>query len=98
MGTVIRFPVEMRKSAKAVPARPGEEMGRVVILPVIRIERWTDTPPAGNARDQLGRLLADAVHVAGAPAGIDPHVASHHPSGLLQSLRERRHSRLSFRI
>jgi hypothetical protein len=50
MGTVIRFPVEVRKSSKAVPARPGEEMGRVVILPVIRIERWADNPQAETAR------------------------------------------------
>jgi hypothetical protein len=50
MGTVLRFPVELRKSRNAVPAQPGEEMGRIIILPVIRIERWADAPPAGTAR------------------------------------------------
>jgi hypothetical protein len=50
MGTVLRFPVELRKSRNSVPAQPGEEMGRIIILPVIRIERWTDAPPAGTAR------------------------------------------------
>jgi hypothetical protein len=52
MGTVLRFPVEMRKSANAVPAQPGEEMGRVVILPVVRIERWVDSPPAKASKNE----------------------------------------------
>jgi hypothetical protein len=45
MGTVIRFPVEHRAPRDAGDARPGEVSAQIIVLPVIRIERWSATEP-----------------------------------------------------
>jgi hypothetical protein len=42
MGTVIRFPTELPRSRSAETLGPDEARGRVIPLPVIRIERWAD--------------------------------------------------------
>src|SRR5262249_43501624 len=40
-------------------------------------------------RDQLGRVLAEAVEIARTPSVFDAHVATNCPAALLQPLRER---------
>jgi hypothetical protein len=45
MGTVIRFPVERVTSRKSAGAsRPSGETASIIILPVVRIERWAQKP------------------------------------------------------
>jgi hypothetical protein len=45
MGTVIRFPIERRTSRKTVgEVRRPEETASIIILPVVRIERWERRP------------------------------------------------------
>jgi hypothetical protein len=43
MGTVIRFPVERRTARKTVALEPGETAS-IILLPVVRIERWEQSP------------------------------------------------------
>jgi hypothetical protein len=50
MGTVIRFPTELRRSRNAETAGPDEARGQVILLPVIRIERWSDDRQEQAAR------------------------------------------------
>ncbi len=47
MGNVIDFPVEQRLLARPVSADAGN--GRVIILPVVRVERAPDMPSDGIA-------------------------------------------------
>jgi hypothetical protein len=57
MGTVIDFPVAQRLSRAAEPA-DHEGRGAVVILPVIRVERFPDNPSDGiesGTRGTAGR-------------------------------------------
>jgi hypothetical protein len=50
MGAVIRFPTELRRSRSAETLGPEEARGRVILLPVIRIERW-----AADRQDEAAR-------------------------------------------
>ena len=43
MGTVIRFPTERAMARKTAP-RPAGETASIIILPVVRIERWAQKP------------------------------------------------------
>jgi len=44
MGTVIRFPIERRTARKTVSAsRRPDETASIILLPVVRIERWDET-------------------------------------------------------
>ena len=43
MGTVIRFPIERRRARKTEPLQPGETAS-IILLPVVRIERWDESP------------------------------------------------------
>jgi hypothetical protein len=52
MGTVIRFPTELRRSRNAETAGPDEAGGCVIPLPVIRIERWPDSRQDEAARHE----------------------------------------------
>ncbi len=54
MGTVIRFPTELRRSRSAEILRPDEARGRVIPLPVIRIERWADRQDEAARRENAG--------------------------------------------
>lgn len=53
MGTVVEFPSDAA-SLRPVPraALPQAAMGQVVILPVVRIERYTDETSGGRDPDQ----------------------------------------------
>ena len=53
---------------------------------------------SGASFDQLRRLLAHGVGVAGAPAVIDPDVLADGPARLLEALRKRSEAGLRFRI
>jgi hypothetical protein len=60
MGTVIRFPIELRRSRNAETLGPDQARGRVILLPVVRIERWSDDRPneaakRGAASDKRSR-------------------------------------------
>ena len=44
MGTVIKFPDEGR-TARSARAEGFENSGRIIILPVVRIERYLDAAP-----------------------------------------------------
>jgi hypothetical protein len=60
MGTVIRFPTELRRSRSAETLGADEARGRVILLPVVRIERWSDDRPdeavrRGAASDKRSR-------------------------------------------
>jgi hypothetical protein len=45
MGTVIRFPIERRTARKTVSvSRRSDETASIILLPVVRIERWDQTP------------------------------------------------------
>jgi hypothetical protein len=60
MGTVIRFPTELRRSRNAETLGADEARGRVILLPVVRIERWSDDRPdeavrRGAASDKRSR-------------------------------------------
>ena len=50
MGTVIRFPTELRRARSAETVGPDEARGSVIPLPVIRIERWSDDRQQQAAR------------------------------------------------
>ena len=49
-------------------------------------------------RHQFGRVFANTLGIPGAPAILDPHVASIGPAQLLQTLHERRQPARCFRI
>jgi hypothetical protein len=55
MGSVIGFPERTRRSRRS--KRKGEALGSatVIILPVIRIERFTDEPPSRSQRRRKRR-------------------------------------------
>jgi hypothetical protein len=54
MGTVIRFPFEKRMASKKPTEPRRHDSASVVILPVVRIERWSagrqPVPPAAVRR------------------------------------------------
>jgi hypothetical protein len=64
MGTIVKFPDEGR-IVRFVPASGQEESATVIILPVIRIERYADAhaemgepktqPPAGRGRGRRAK-------------------------------------------
>jgi hypothetical protein len=56
MGTVIRFPIERRTARKTVSeSRRPEETASIILLPVVRIERW-DQSPKRRARDKTSQV------------------------------------------
>jgi hypothetical protein len=56
MGTVIRFPIERRTTRKDVNAsRPPEQTASIILLPVVRIERWEQAPKR-RAREKASQL------------------------------------------
>jgi len=57
MGTVIRFPERARRARRHKPSADMAESATVVILPVIRIERFVDEPAGRNQR-RRGRRRA----------------------------------------
>ena len=54
MGTIIEFPADaaLRRPGLSVDVAQREHMGRVLILPVIRIERHTDEPNGGSGPEE----------------------------------------------
>jgi hypothetical protein len=51
MGTVIRFPGERRFAEGGAAVTEHRDTAIIVILPVVRIERMTETPSDGFAPD-----------------------------------------------
>ena len=64
MGTVIRFPEGGRAKRDKGAIRAGDDGATIVILPVIRIERYEDMPsimrPAPARRTRLRRRRRNA--------------------------------------
>jgi hypothetical protein len=54
MGTVIEFPADAasRRLGSTMDIAPGEEMGTILILPVIRIDRDTDETSGGSGPEE----------------------------------------------
>jgi hypothetical protein len=57
MGTVIRFPVERRTAGNSSESPRDGERGKIIILPVVRIERWdaSEPPARSNGARAAGR-------------------------------------------
>ena len=51
MGTIIEFPADRRPSSPG-DSVPRAEAGKILILPVIRIERETDETSGGRGPEQ----------------------------------------------
>ena len=54
MGTIIEFPADaaLRRPGPTIAGGPREEMGTVVILPVVRIERQSDETSGGRGPEE----------------------------------------------
>ena len=54
MGTIIEFPADAasRRLGSGMGAAPGEGMGTILILPVVRIERQTDATRGGTGPEE----------------------------------------------
>jgi len=55
MGTVIRFPEPTHRPRRRKGSADTPESATVIILPVIRIERFTDEPPNRTQRRRRRR-------------------------------------------
>jgi hypothetical protein len=55
MGKVVRFPGVWQAGRRAKSVGKKAESAIVIILPVIRIERFSDTPPEGERMRQVRR-------------------------------------------
>jgi len=54
MGTVIEFPADAasRRLGSAMDRAPDEDMGTILILPVVRIDRETDETSGGSGPEE----------------------------------------------
>jgi hypothetical protein len=54
MGTIIEFPAAaaLRRPGSTIDGGPRENMGTVVILPVVRIERQSDETSGGRGPEE----------------------------------------------
>ncbi|WP_159009750.1 hypothetical protein [Bradyrhizobium sp. S69] len=54
MGTIIEFPADaaLRRPGSTIDGGPRENMGTVVILPVVRIERQSDETSGGRGPEE----------------------------------------------
>jgi len=55
MGTVCRFPEPAHRPRRRKRSADAPESATVIILPVIRIERFTDEPPCRSQRRRRRR-------------------------------------------
>jgi hypothetical protein len=55
MGTIIRFPEATRRARRIRVSVGKDESATVIILPVIRIERFAEEPPVTNRNQRRRR-------------------------------------------
>jgi hypothetical protein len=64
MGTVIGFPARKRRgrAKRSLAAKSQSQSAKIIILPVIRIERFIDDPAQPASRGHRARRRRRAVH------------------------------------